>query len=39
MENLQIVDLNRLGEWAYENEIIIKSKVSKAIPVTGLGGL
>jgi hypothetical protein len=30
VENLQI-DLNRLGEWAFENEMIINPAKSKAV--------
>jgi hypothetical protein len=33
MENLQI-DMNRLGEWAFENEMIINPIKSKAICFT-----
>jgi hypothetical protein len=30
MENLQI-DLNRLGEWAFENEMIMKARVAEQL--------
>jgi hypothetical protein len=30
MENLQI-DLNRLGEWAFENKLIVNPVINKAV--------
>jgi hypothetical protein len=33
MEDLQI-DLNRLGEWAFENEMIVNAGKSKAVCFT-----